>query len=609
MNYDTYRRSLRPDVKVLVDRYRLDDLALKVVGVGSVGTRCFIGALTGHDADDVLFLQVKEAVRSVLEPYLRRSRYKHQGERVVTGQRLTQSASDIFLGWSHGPAGGDFYWRQLARLEGLGGRRDHGRGAPAGLRRAVRLDAGQGPRPLRRPRGDLRRISARRTASTWRWRTSPRSTPTRTTPTTRPCSRRPRTAASRSPRSSEAPAPGRRPASEDPAGRRRVRTARRAGGLLRPRRPAVLRVARVAGEGLLHRERLAGRSSTVCTSGSRSAACAMKRNGARRWKSGPKRKNAVPGRWYVPQWMGTTRRGRSRSMALTACRGLMCLNSGISGPMPAMGSSARSRRSGQMSAMPGEEPRVAGEVHAARPRDDVAETRGPRRQRVARPAVLGLRADDLQRPDAQALARAHLVDVLEPAPAQREAGAHRRDDRRVAPEQAQRARVVVVEVQVGDEDHVRVGERLGERPRHAPVQRPDQPAQHGVGDDAHAVHLDHRRGVTEEGDARPGRERAARRRAIVAIDRGPWSSLYGGRAAAAPNQTGMRRLQYVSPRANRVGRLGQCGDGRGSRQRAVRRGERSVMDEDAVFLFIATYGSPRGRPRTTRRSRSSTRRR
>jgi hypothetical protein len=118
MNYDTYRRSLRADVKVLVDRYRFDDVALKVVGVGSVGTRCFIAALTGHDADDVLFLQVKEAGRSVLEPYLRRSRYKHQGERVVTGQRLTQSSSDIFLGWSHGPAGGDFYWRQLRDWKG-----------------------------------------------------------------------------------------------------------------------------------------------------------------------------------------------------------------------------------------------------------------------------------------------------------------------------------------------------------------------------------------------------------------------------------------------------------------------------------------------------------
>ncbi|HTX70997.1 MAG TPA: DUF2252 domain-containing protein [Thermoleophilia bacterium] len=118
MNFETYRRSLRQDVKVLVDRYRFDDIALKVVGVGSVGMGCFIGVLTGHDEDDVLFLQVKEAVRSVLEPYLRRSRYKHQGERVVSGQRITQSASDIFLGWSHGPAGGDFYWRQLRDWKG-----------------------------------------------------------------------------------------------------------------------------------------------------------------------------------------------------------------------------------------------------------------------------------------------------------------------------------------------------------------------------------------------------------------------------------------------------------------------------------------------------------
>jgi uncharacterized protein (DUF2252 family) len=117
-NFETYRRSLRPDVKVLVNRYRLDDIALKVVGVGSVGTRCFIAVLTGHDSDDVLFLQVKEATRSVLEPYLRRSRFRHQGERVVMGQRLTQSASDIFLGWSHGPAGGDFYWRQLRDWKG-----------------------------------------------------------------------------------------------------------------------------------------------------------------------------------------------------------------------------------------------------------------------------------------------------------------------------------------------------------------------------------------------------------------------------------------------------------------------------------------------------------
>ncbi len=116
--YNAYRRSLRQDVAVLLDRYRIEDAALKVVGVGSVGTRCFIVVMTGRDADDVLFLQVKEAGRSVLEPYLKRSRYRHQGERVVVGQRLTQSSSDIFLGWSSSPVGIDFYWRQLRDWKG-----------------------------------------------------------------------------------------------------------------------------------------------------------------------------------------------------------------------------------------------------------------------------------------------------------------------------------------------------------------------------------------------------------------------------------------------------------------------------------------------------------
>jgi uncharacterized protein (DUF2252 family) len=118
MNFASYRRSLHSDVLTLLKRYQLEDAALKVVGVGSVGTRCFIGVFTGRDVDDVLFLQVKEAGRSVLEPYLKRSRYKHQGERVVAGQRLTQSASDIFLGWSNGPNGGEYYWRQLRDWKG-----------------------------------------------------------------------------------------------------------------------------------------------------------------------------------------------------------------------------------------------------------------------------------------------------------------------------------------------------------------------------------------------------------------------------------------------------------------------------------------------------------
>ena len=156
MNWRTYRHSLHSDVIKLLSRYRLEDLALKVVGVGSVGTRCFIGVFTGRDEDDVLFLQVKEAGRSVLEPYLKRSRYKHQGERVVAGQRLTQSASDIFLGWSNGPEGGAFYWRQLRDWKGSVNTDTMDQAAPARLRGAVRMDAGQGPCAFGRPGGDRR---------------------------------------------------------------------------------------------------------------------------------------------------------------------------------------------------------------------------------------------------------------------------------------------------------------------------------------------------------------------------------------------------------------------------------------------------------------------
>ena len=75
------------------------DLARKVVGVGSVGTRCWIVLLLGRDGDDPLFLQVKEAQASVLEPYLGKSEFGNHGQRVVDGQRLMQAASDIFLGW------------------------------------------------------------------------------------------------------------------------------------------------------------------------------------------------------------------------------------------------------------------------------------------------------------------------------------------------------------------------------------------------------------------------------------------------------------------------------------------------------------------------------
>jgi uncharacterized protein (DUF2252 family) len=115
---DQYRGTLSPDVRNLADRYRYVHVAHKVVGVGSVGTRCWVVLLLGRDSDDPLFLQVKEAGPSVLAPFTSGGRYKHQGRRVVEGQRLMQAASDIFLGWltnEQGLDGGrrDFYVRQL----------------------------------------------------------------------------------------------------------------------------------------------------------------------------------------------------------------------------------------------------------------------------------------------------------------------------------------------------------------------------------------------------------------------------------------------------------------------------------------------------------------
>jgi uncharacterized protein (DUF2252 family) len=112
-----YRHTLSDDRRVLFERYRFVDLARKVVGVGSVGTRCWVALLMGQDESDPLFLQVKEAETSVLEPYLGRSQYGNHGQRVVAGQRLMQAASDILLGWDEveGVDGvpRDFYMRQL----------------------------------------------------------------------------------------------------------------------------------------------------------------------------------------------------------------------------------------------------------------------------------------------------------------------------------------------------------------------------------------------------------------------------------------------------------------------------------------------------------------
>ncbi len=114
----TYRGTLQDDRRRLLDRYRFVDVARKVVGVGSVGTRACIVLFEGRDEGDPLFLQVKEAETSVLEAHLPKSVYENQGQRVVAGQRLMQAASDIFLGWLRGPAGRDFYWRQLRDMKG-----------------------------------------------------------------------------------------------------------------------------------------------------------------------------------------------------------------------------------------------------------------------------------------------------------------------------------------------------------------------------------------------------------------------------------------------------------------------------------------------------------
>jgi len=114
---DTYMRSLRADVRELIDRYSHVDVARKVVGIGSVGTRCFIVLLTGRDPSDPLFLQVKEARPSVLEPYIGVAPFSNQGERVVDGQRRIHAASDIFLGWGE-QDGTHFYARQLQDMKG-----------------------------------------------------------------------------------------------------------------------------------------------------------------------------------------------------------------------------------------------------------------------------------------------------------------------------------------------------------------------------------------------------------------------------------------------------------------------------------------------------------
>lgn len=117
--YNDYRATIGDDIASLLNRYDLVDMAVKVVGVGSVGTRCLIALFVGRGPKDVLLIQIKEATQSVLEDHLPPSRYDESGRRVVEGQRLLQAASDMFLGWSTSSLSGNhFYLRQLKDWKG-----------------------------------------------------------------------------------------------------------------------------------------------------------------------------------------------------------------------------------------------------------------------------------------------------------------------------------------------------------------------------------------------------------------------------------------------------------------------------------------------------------
>lgn len=135
--YDDYRGSIGDDIAWLLDRYDLVDMAVKVVGVGSVGTRCMIALFVGRGPRDILLIQIKEATRSVLEDHLPASRYEESGRRVVEGQRLLQAASDIFLGWSSFSSSGNHYY--LRQLKDWKGSVDVEKSSPENLTRYARM--------------------------------------------------------------------------------------------------------------------------------------------------------------------------------------------------------------------------------------------------------------------------------------------------------------------------------------------------------------------------------------------------------------------------------------------------------------------------------------
>jgi uncharacterized protein (DUF2252 family) len=117
--YEQYQKTLANHTQAFLNDYTLMDAALKVVGVGSIGTSCHIILLEHKTKADPFFLQIKQAQTSVLEEFLSASQYEHSGRRVVEGQRLMQTVSDPFLGWSTGEiTGNHYYWRQLKDWKG-----------------------------------------------------------------------------------------------------------------------------------------------------------------------------------------------------------------------------------------------------------------------------------------------------------------------------------------------------------------------------------------------------------------------------------------------------------------------------------------------------------
>jgi uncharacterized protein (DUF2252 family) len=211
--FESYLATLPPERAVLLHRYRFVDAARKVVGVGSVGTRCYVVLMVGRDEGDPLFLQIKEATQSVLAPHVGRSAYENHGQRVVLGQHLVQANSDIFLGWTRGPEGRDFYVRQLRDMkfsidvEAMTADRlvDYAKRAAS---------RSPGPTPAAATRLPSTPTWGGATSSTRRWCASPRPMPTRTPGTTRRCSQRSSRAGS--PRAPTTARPGSRRGSRAP---------------------------------------------------------------------------------------------------------------------------------------------------------------------------------------------------------------------------------------------------------------------------------------------------------------------------------------------------------------------------------------------------------